>query len=64
MQTHRFKVGQALVFTPGRMEGRQTADLFEITRLLPPAGEDLQYRVRHSGTGQERVVRESQLHKP
>lgn len=64
MQTHKFVVGQKLAFSPGRFEHQQTPGLFEVTRLLPAAdgGEpDLQYRVKHAGSGQERVVRESQL---
>jgi hypothetical protein len=64
MQTHKFKVGQNLVFSPSRYEYRQISGLFEVTRLLPPEGAELQYRVKDTGSGQERVVRESQLCHP
>jgi len=64
MYTHKFKVGQNLVFSPSRYERQPTPGLFEVTRLLPLEGVEFQYRVRSSSNGQERVVRESQLHKP
>ncbi|WP_119678022.1 hypothetical protein [Indioceanicola profundi] len=63
MNMHKFQVGQSLVFTPGRFEHQKGSDLFEVTRLLPAEGTELQYRVKNTGSGQERVVRESQLHR-
>lgn len=61
MQTHKFAVGQKLAYSPGRFEHQQTPGLFEVTRLLPADGAEPQYRVRNANSGQERVVRESQL---
>lgn len=61
MQTHKFAVGQKLAFSPGRFEHQQAPGPFEVTRLLPSEGTELQYRVRNANSGQERVVRESQL---
>lgn len=61
MQAHKFAVGQKLAFSPSRFEHQQAPGPFEVTRLLPAEGADLQYRVKHAGNGQERVVRESQL---
>ncbi len=61
MQTHKFAIGQKLSFSPGRFEHERTPSLFEVTRLLPAEGTDLQYRVKNMSSGQERVVRESQL---
>lgn len=61
MHAHKFAVGQKLSFSPGRFEHQQTPGLFEVTRLLPSEGAELQYRVKNANSGQERVVRESQL---
>lgn len=64
MLVHKFKVGQRLVFSPGRLDYHQVSGLYEVTRLLPAEGAEFQYRIKASGSGQERVVRESQLHRP
>ncbi|HYE49149.1 MAG TPA: hypothetical protein VEB20_06145 [Azospirillaceae bacterium] len=64
MQLHKFKIGESLVYSPGRFDFLKAAGLFEVTRLLPPLGVELQYRVKDVASGQERVVRESQLHQP
>jgi hypothetical protein len=34
---------------------------YKIVRLLPPDGEDFQYRIKSIGEAYERVARESQL---
>ena len=63
MATHRFAVGQTVRFSPDRgqeLELRRGA-LFRIVRLLPEAGNVLQYHVKSEIDGQERVVREDQL---
>lgn len=64
MQTHKFRVGQRLVFAPNRHEHEQDAGLFEVTRLLPYEGSELQYRIKNPSSGRERVVREGQLQQP
>ena len=64
MHAHKFKVGQSLVFSPARYEYQQVAGLFEVMRLLPSEGAEPQYRVKETGSGQERVARESQLRHP
>jgi hypothetical protein len=64
MQTHKFKVGQSLLFSPARYEYQRASGLIEVTRLLPAEGTELQYRIKDTSSGQERVVRESQLCRP
>ncbi len=64
MVPHRFKVGQDLAFNASRAEYEKVTGLYEVTRLLPSDGAELQYRIRNKGGGQERVVRESQLRHP
>lgn len=64
MSVHKFHVGQVLAFTPNRLEEAPAAGLFEVTRLMPFEGKDFWYRVRHTTTGQERMVSEPQLQEP
>ncbi|MFM2042021.1 MAG: hypothetical protein RLY86_597 [Pseudomonadota bacterium] len=72
MQSHRFKLGDSLVFVPERMNvfapvrkgSATTLGLVEVTRFLPSDGREMQYRVKALAGGQERVVRESQLRLP
>ena len=63
MSNHRFAVGQAVRFSPdrGQEQEHSRGALFKIVRLLPEAGNALQYRVKSEIGGQERVVREDQL---
>jgi hypothetical protein len=58
---HKFSVGQVLQFQPGAGESKLAAGSYEVVRLLPDSGQGFQYRVRSSASGQERVVRESQI---
>ena len=61
MATHKFAVGQVVSFLPDRHQEHAKGGLFKIVRLLPEAGDALQYRVKSETDGHERVVREEQL---
>jgi hypothetical protein len=64
LASHKFTVGQTMRFAPDRQERHQLAagqSRFKIIRLLPEAGNVLQYRVKSQVDGHERVVREDQL---
>jgi hypothetical protein len=61
MAIHKFAVGQAVHFSPDRYQEYTKGGLFKIVRLLPEAGNTLQYRVKSQTDGHERVVREEQL---
>lgn len=64
MAIHKFAVGQTIRFAPDRHERHQLAPAqsrFKVVRLLPEAGNVLQYRVKSQVDGHERVVREDQL---
>jgi len=64
MAAHKFAVGQTMRFMPDRDERYQLTPghgRFRIVRLLPEAGNVLQYRVKSEVDGHERVVREDQL---
>jgi hypothetical protein len=60
MKEHKFKVGQFVrVAAPkflGTPQGR-----YEVLRLMPPVGNQNQYRVRSVEGGGERMVKEEDL---
>jgi len=58
---HKFKIGQTVHYTSGPY-GRGTASgIYKIISLLPPEGDDRQYRIKSASEPHERVVKESQL---
>jgi hypothetical protein len=63
MNSHRFKVGQSVNYTPGFV-GRGNADaVCKITHLLPAVEDEFQYRIRSASEPYERVAKESQLNR-
>ena len=38
-----------------------TNHVYKVTHLLPPEGDDFQYRIKNASEPHERVVKESQL---
>jgi hypothetical protein len=61
MTQHKFAIGQAVDFMPGPGDANVPRGKYKVLRLLPSETRDLQYRVKHTEDGHERVVRESQL---
>ena len=55
---HKFKVGQSVYYASGP-NSRSSA--YKITQLLPPEGEEHQYRIKSASEPHERVAKESQL---
>lgn len=58
---HKFTIGETVQYAaplPGRIsvEGN-----YEVIRLLPPDGDDFQYRIKSMTEAYERVAKESQL---
>jgi hypothetical protein len=58
---HKFKVGQSVSFMSGPFGRGGTNNVYTITQLLPPEGDDYQYRIKNVDEPHERVVKESQL---
>lgn len=58
---HRFKVGQALHYSPSIFELAARQGIYRVVRLLPADGGDNQYRLKSESDGHERVGQESQL---
>jgi hypothetical protein len=63
MAGHKFRVGQTVHFTSGALDRGGSSGVYQVTRLLPPEGDDHQYRIKSADEPHERVVKESQLNR-
>ena len=61
MSDHRFKVGQTVNYTSGPFGRASVSGVYKIIQLLPPEGDDQQYRIKSTSEPHERVAKESQL---
>ncbi len=62
MAAHKFKIGQLLSYSPGRLSPNEGSRQCKVVLLLP-AQEDgqLQYRIKCTSETTERVVKEAAL---
>jgi hypothetical protein len=58
---HLYAVGQSVSLAAQLGIGRNTTGVYKVTKLLPPLGVELQYRIRSEGEAHERVVVEHQI---
>ena len=58
---HRFKVGQSVNYTSGPRSQAGSSGVYKITQLLPPEGEERQYRIKSADEPHERVAKETDL---
>jgi hypothetical protein len=63
VREHKFKVGQSVSFMPGPFDRGGTNRIYKVMQLLPPEGDDCQYRIKNADEPYERVVKESQLNR-
>jgi hypothetical protein len=61
LSDHKFKVGQSVLYTSGPYGRGSSSSVYKVTQLLPPEGDDRQYRIKSANEPHERVVKESQL---
>ena len=61
MPRHKFKVGQSVRFTPGKMVSPAGAQAYKIVRALPVEGGEYHYRIKSVYEPYERIARESEL---
>jgi hypothetical protein len=61
MARHKFRVGQLVDFAPPRPGVVPSGRQYEIVRLLPANGGELQYRVKSKSEPFERIAKESEL---
>ncbi len=58
---HKFKVGQSVNYAPGPRAFFRARSVYKITQLLPPEGDERQYRIKSAEEPYERVVKETQI---
>jgi hypothetical protein len=58
--SHKFKIGQSVNYISG---SAVRASICEITQLLPPQGDDFQYKIKSVAEPHQRVAKESQLNR-
>jgi len=61
LNTHKYSIGQNVRYTAGPFSRSGASGSFKIVKLLPPEGDEYQYRIKSNGEAFERVARESQL---
>jgi hypothetical protein len=61
MTRHIYSVGQQVNFEGGVGTYLKRPGVFTVTKLLPPLGAELQYRVKSEGEAHERVAGEHEL---
>jgi hypothetical protein len=61
LKTHRYSIGQNVRYTSGPFGRFGASGSFKIVKLLPPEGDEHQYRIKSAGEAFERVAKESQL---
>jgi hypothetical protein len=61
MSSHKFKISQSVSYTSRPFSAGSVSGVYEITQLLPPEGDDFQYKIKSAAEPHERVAKESQL---
>jgi hypothetical protein len=61
LRTHKFMVGQSVHYAYGRYGSSGASGVYKVVRLLPPEGDDQQYRIKSPNEPYERIAKESQL---
>jgi hypothetical protein len=57
MSRHKFKIGQLVNY----LSREGAAGVYEVTQLLPPENEALQYRIKNANEPHERMAKEHEL---
>ena len=57
----KFKIGQSVVFSPGKLSMSATSRDYKIVRILPHEGGEFTYRIKSAVEQFERVARESEI---
>ena len=61
MAAHKFKVGQSVRFTPGKMTPPAGGQAYTVMRALPAEDGEYRYRIKSVYEPYERIARESEL---
>jgi hypothetical protein len=60
-EQHKYRLGQTVYFTSKPLGHMAANGTYQIVKLLPPEGDEHQYRIKSSSEAFERVAKESQL---
>ena len=60
MPRHKFKVGQSVRFTPGKLTPPAGGQAYTIVRALPAEEGEYRYRIKSAYESYERTARESE----
>jgi hypothetical protein len=58
---HKYKIGQSVHYSSNVMNRFGIRGSFRVVQLLPPEGDERQYRIKSASEPYERVAKESQL---
>ena len=61
LKIHKYSIGQNVRYTSGPFGRFGASGSFKVVKLLPPEGDEHQYRIKSTGEAFERVAKESQL---
>ena len=61
LKSHKYTVGQTVRYMAGPLNRASADGGYKIIKLLPPDGDEHQYRIRNTEEAFERVAKESQL---
>jgi hypothetical protein len=61
LKSHKYSLGQTVRYTAGPLNRGSAAGTFKIVKLMPPDGDEHQYRIKSVEEAFERVAKESQL---
>jgi hypothetical protein len=61
LRTHKFRVGETVLYTSSPITRPGANGSYQVVKLLPSDGDDYQYRIKNSDEAFERVAKESQL---
>lgn len=61
MARHKFKIGQRVSYSPGKLTMSTSSSEFKIVRQLPSETGECMYRIKSDREPFERVARESEI---
>jgi hypothetical protein len=61
LKSHKYTLGQTVRYIAGPLNRGTAPGTFKIVKLMPPDGDEHQYRIKSMDEAFERVAKESQL---
>ena len=61
LKSHKYSIGQNVRYIAGPFGRFGASGAFKVVKLLPPEGDEHQYRIKSTAEAFERVAKESQL---